>query len=357
MCIIIYQKDASIPVKAEWFKNSADSNADGFGMSFLNDGKLEIYKTMDFNEFRLYYRKMSDENPKSPFLLHFRKNTVGLNSLENCHPFKIKGDVAMMHNGGISNVVVPKLGTKSDTNIFATEVLDNLPLGWESNKAVLRLLKTFIAYSKLAIMNKKGEVSLVNEGDGHWYEGLWMSNYSYYPSTKSIQKTKPKTWDENTKTKALAIVDKTYKTQVYKHPNGDFSRYLKGKLLRWFSTLYSWREVTNENVMKIAGMSLHSDAPSTKHHMIVVSASDIEERSTPTVYCGKKHQCGYCGDKFDTKDLTIFFVEYQLADEDSPYDVFCKECAGEIEEAEMGRPRNHFNVDYFLRDRANSLPY
>ncbi len=352
MCIIMYQKNASIPVKAEWMKNSAKSNADGFGMSFMKDGVLTIYKTMSFDDFRLHYREMSDKYPKSPFLLHFRKNTKGRNNLENCHPFEVKGNVAMMHNGSIGNINVPYNGQYSDTNLFTKEVLNGLPLGWESNESTLRILKTFITGSKLAIMNGKGEVSFVNEGDGHWYEGLWMSNYSYYPNTRSIQSTKPKTWDANSK--SLVVVNSNkYKTQIYKHPNGDFSRYLKGKLLRWFKELYSWREVTVDNLVKMAGLSLNSDSPSTYHHTIIESDKNIEDRvvtKTPSKHV-KKHQCGYCGDMFPASELIVHYVEYTTTKDESPYDVFCTECGLEMELAELGSPRKHLNTDYFLRDK------
>ena len=237
MCIIIYKK-AGVAVNPEWFDNCAANNPHGFGLCFINSkGKLEVEKTLDFEAFKLIYKECLTDNPDTDFLLHFRKNTAGKTTEDNCHPFWVNKKQVMMHNGTIAPCVPTKASEdeRSDTNIFAEEYLAMLPYGWENNRAIRKLVTAFVGDSKLVTMNNKGVVNIINETKGVWDKGLWLSNYSYYPNTKSLQKFKPYRWNSNVQTSP-----NTQKVIAVRLAAGVYYRFIYGERHVWDNTRGGW---------------------------------------------------------------------------------------------------------------------
>lgn len=64
----------------------------------------------------------------------------------------------------------------SDTQVFNEIVLKKLPDGWFYNEGVKVLLEDFMGFSKMVIMNNKGEVLILKEDKGNWIDGVWFSN-------------------------------------------------------------------------------------------------------------------------------------------------------------------------------------
>lgn len=113
MCQIIY-----VPPKGffpwEHLKTIYDNNPDGFGMMWIEDGKVQYLKgLLSLNEIA----KIIKHGPKTGVAYHFRYATRGIVDSENCHPFIIADDVGMMHNGTIANLASD--GGASDTAKFA----------------------------------------------------------------------------------------------------------------------------------------------------------------------------------------------------------------------------------------------
>lgn len=234
MCIIIYKK-AGVDLKQEWIDNSAESNPHGFGFCFVDEKtkKLTVHRTLEFKDFLLLYEEALQCNPNADMLLHFRKNTCGETILDNCHPFIVSEGLVMMHNGTIKPLDhTNKWEKRSDTRIFAEDWLANMPFEWEKNKACAALVANFVGESKVVTMDKNGNVEIINEKKGSWEEGLWVSNWSYYPKTKSLQKNKPLSWDSNLKTtqKINILVEEC-----------DFYRWDTGKKYKWDANFHSWR--------------------------------------------------------------------------------------------------------------------
>tara|TARA_R100000808_G_C2151149_1_gene160107 strand:- start:178 stop:1104 length:927 start_codon:yes stop_codon:yes gene_type:complete len=180
MCLLVLQKENTRLTEKE-LQNSDDSNPDGIGYSFVKDEKLIIRKFRKFSKFlKGYDRDISRYGHQSPFLLHFRLATHGVNiGTENVHPFKVRNDLVFGHNGIISDVTDDdKL---SDTQMFNKEVLKELPLDFLENTAHIKLISGFIGNSKLVFLDSKKNFSIINEDMGHWNdeETIWFSNNGY----------------------------------------------------------------------------------------------------------------------------------------------------------------------------------
>jgi hypothetical protein len=90
---------------------------------------------------------------------------------------------AIIHNGTITKIKIAKDDRRSDTKIFATEYLANLPEGWEHNGVIAELIEEFIGYSKVCMLSVDTGITIFNESMGHWLDGIWYSNKSYIKAT------------------------------------------------------------------------------------------------------------------------------------------------------------------------------
>jgi len=185
MCIIIYKKPENTIAK-ERLEICAENNPDGCGMIYTTkDGELKTYKHLSFKKFYKEYTKALNENPESPFLLHFRVTTHGGTNLFNCHPFSINKDVAMMHNGTITNSVPAKSDKRSDTQKFNDTILKGLPKTFYKYSVLTELIEAYIGRSKVAVMSKDGAVTIYNKNLGNEEDGVWYSNLSWNKNTRS----------------------------------------------------------------------------------------------------------------------------------------------------------------------------
>ena len=363
MCIIIY-KEAGKEIKDEWMNNSARSNPDGFGMCYVKDDtrELTIYKNLIYHEFRKKFRKAEAANPNASFLLHFRKNTVGATSIDNCHPFIVNDDIVMMHNGTISPAV-PSTNSKekrSDSKIFAEDTLANLPEGWMNNEAVCDLIEQYITKSKLAIMDKDGTVLFINEEGGHWYEGLWVSNYSYYPHTKSIQKSKPSSWEENVhKHKNKGKGSKKKGCTVYKHPGGEFTRYINCVKFMWDYVNCFWTHIDNEGKRVASSAVRYGDAPLQSRNTVLTVSYRIDGtpdreslKKTPMAPSNLYGRCGWCGEVTHRSDLAAFGLPNGKEDDKGvdgvDIELLCVDCAMDMEYCEGVSELPTYNIDYLM---------
>lgn len=181
MCIAIV-KPVGTDISRDILENCAENNPDGCGFAYINvdnQGKrrLKTRKAMDFDSFYEKYEKAIEQNPESPFLIHFRIKTHGKIDLANCHPFQVDAEHVFIHNGTISGL--KKEDDMSDTRVFNRDMLRILPKDWNKNSGIKSLIEEFIGYSKLAVLNLDGEVNIYNEQKGYWIGEVWYSNKSY----------------------------------------------------------------------------------------------------------------------------------------------------------------------------------
>jgi len=178
MCLIIASQDGKKPSDSI-LHDGFYSNPHGYGMVYLDKGSLVTRKGFDYKDFTKDFAEV-----KSPYVLHFRWATHGLKNLENCHPFKVRKGLYMAHNGILQVPIIDE--SRSDTYNFVKHILTpqvNSFNGSLHGKGLLPAIEYFIGrFNKLAFLDSKGEITLVNEKEGTWYEGMWFSNESSLPN-------------------------------------------------------------------------------------------------------------------------------------------------------------------------------
>lgn len=185
MCLLCYY-----PPQAETnlsgLENSCLNNPDGFGWSALNSesGILSTFHSMNADETISKFAKFREQNPDTHALFHARFATAGTVTVDNCHPYQIGGglNAVLGHNGHLSGVQIPKGDKRSDTRVFAEDLLPQRVSALDIPKR-LRKLEKWASGSKFVILNAdqrlKESVYIVNEGLGHWSDGVWYSNSDY----------------------------------------------------------------------------------------------------------------------------------------------------------------------------------
>lgn len=178
MCIAILNTFGTLP--QSHIRNSFDNNPDGCGLAWIENGKIQTYRTMkDIDKFISVYKEIRTWN-EYPILLHFRIGTHGRKDLTNVHPFFINSDLVMIHNGIVDTPIIDE--TKSDTyhlSLFLSrlETYQNLV---DTKSLEFGFAETLSGnYSKLVFMNSEGRYSIVNEDLGHWNGNDWYSNNTY----------------------------------------------------------------------------------------------------------------------------------------------------------------------------------
>lgn len=183
MCLIVYYPDVeNCWFDEEDFETSYESNSDGIGIMYANNGRVRVHKSM--GEFAKQKRLWRSQVGIRPFAMHQRMRTHGETDMQNVHPYPILTheqhgyDLYMMHNGIIN---VPEYDSNlSDTWHFVEYYLRPI---LETNHELWLdphfqdMVEDFIGYgSKLLFMNGDGRVRLYNEKKGTWKNGCWLSN-------------------------------------------------------------------------------------------------------------------------------------------------------------------------------------
>ena len=157
------------------------TNADGIGLMFADKGELVIRKALpkDAAEARQFIEAMPDDERQ--VALHWRWRTHGAINLEQCHPYSITQDVAMMHNGILHTGNAADV-SKSDTWHFIEDYLKTLSADTLHDARLGALVGDYIEQNKFAIMSADGRLTVINKDQGVEYEGVWYSNtYAWSP--------------------------------------------------------------------------------------------------------------------------------------------------------------------------------
>jgi len=182
VCIICYNPSEATITK-EVLERCFVGNPNGAGYMFAREGSLVIRKPFfTFDELMTAINADDVMVKGTPCVFHFRITTHGENNKINTHPHRINADLAMVHNGIISQFA-QKNHKFSDTVMFMESILKKLPEDWFYNQAIYDLINAYMeeSRSKLAIMDSGGQVAIYNEAEGDWDKasGCWFSNTSY----------------------------------------------------------------------------------------------------------------------------------------------------------------------------------
>jgi len=165
-------------------KVSFSNNPDGAGLAYTHKNKLIVQK--GFFTLDSFLEAASKIPLEATAILHCRKKTNGPKNEENCHPFLIDANHALIHNGVLKQH--DKTKEKSDTKHFVEVMLK--PMFEKDSKLwkkawVKELLEHYIGIgNKCVILSNTGKYLILRETYGVWHDGCWYSNDSFrYYST------------------------------------------------------------------------------------------------------------------------------------------------------------------------------
>lgn len=208
MCLLMVAM--GVAPKREQLVNASISNPHGYGFAVNHGDRIVTGRSMKYNNLidRFLAEMERSDNPIGMF--HARFTTHGSTTLENNHPFRVDGrkDIVLAHNGMLP--IEPRYGDdRSDTRIFAEDILGSIGVEGLDDKHVFDSLEYFAQGSKVAILSTAPElrdsVYILNEHLGHWKGDIWWSNYgyenSYYgyglPTYKKPYATDYKAWGDD----------------------------------------------------------------------------------------------------------------------------------------------------------------
>ena len=178
MCVIVHQPKGA-HIDKETCRKLWKANPDGGGFAFINDdGQVDITKAMDFKSFWSEFEQARSANVGKEFMLHMRIATHGSVKIENVHPFVVDEHTVMAHNGIIHGVPDYKDDDRTDTEVFISEVLPELPDGWQDMWYMSQMVEEWIGWSKLMFITTSLTLDqdIYRLGDWDEYKGLFLTN-------------------------------------------------------------------------------------------------------------------------------------------------------------------------------------
>ena len=122
MCLLTFIPDYVFP-DMEKFRTAAINNPDGFGFAILDNKKIYKHHGMNFQSVADKFTEMRGQL-KGPATFHFRWAIHGSETINNCHPFTLgKDDKTILAHNGILPVQIPKGDDRSDTKVFAEDIM------------------------------------------------------------------------------------------------------------------------------------------------------------------------------------------------------------------------------------------
>jgi len=206
MCIII-QREPNFEIPYDKFVTAVKNNPDGYGISYPDDDKLNVFRTHETPDPDKLYRLVNEELIDKKLMVHLRYTTVGDTILRNAHPFPILErsvdgvDLRMAHNGTLSKYR-PKsnISTESDTRVFVRQYVRPLfkrlargmdPTEILTDPFVKELLEDQLTTaSVLTFLDSDGNSLICNpEGNGGKQEEGWYYSNTYSFNSKHREPT------------------------------------------------------------------------------------------------------------------------------------------------------------------------
>ena len=178
MCWIMVKKSQN-PVPFDFIDEAQKRNRDGYGVSWVEDGVVQTFKTLDYEEYKTKLTELEDKL----IVVHLRATSAGTTCIDNVHPFTVPTGV-MFHNGTISGLKSTGT-TDSDTNILA-QLISKTKFKKVTDIAPLLYAITGTTYNKLVFLNKDNTVSYINKNlgiddpNGNWYSNNYHVKEEVY---------------------------------------------------------------------------------------------------------------------------------------------------------------------------------
>jgi hypothetical protein len=213
MCMLCVIPPNVIPSRDK-LENSALNNPHGFGFAIVipRENRIHVERTMNADTSINRFIEMRGKYPEGYAMWHARFATHGSTTVDNCHPFKVgKDERTYLAHNGILPIVEPQGDTRSDTRIFAEDLLPAIGgVASLDNPQVSNLIEDFTTGSKVCVLtvhpDAKYQCYLFHKEKG-WEDdsGVWWSNTScdlpkpyeytgmgkYYSSKSFVSKIEP----------------------------------------------------------------------------------------------------------------------------------------------------------------------
>ncbi len=197
MCLLVTQSKISPKLSHEWLKDFYSYNADGIGVMRSKNNQLIIEKILpkDADDFINFYEKHIFGFDCA---FHLRMKTHGHIDLINCHPYEILNkadhgiDLWLMHNGILHTDNKADI-TKSDTwhyiKNYLVPMLAKNP-DYAFTESFNEIISDHIGSSnKFVIMDNLGRQTVINQDQGVYWAGLWLSNTYAWSASNTATET------------------------------------------------------------------------------------------------------------------------------------------------------------------------
>lgn len=199
MCLLAYAPNTVKPpfTDAE-VRDIYNANPDGFG-SIMPGGAITKSLPVDKDDALDKYHRVLAKANGGPLVLHWRLATHGTETLANCHPFEVRcgrgrsrDTIYLAHNGVLDcKGLGLKTGDGTDTAAYIRAYLEPVLTRYAAKEAIRALsshlgqmIGAHIGHSKFALMDRAGDIAIVNESLGSMHNGTWISNTNWKPWTR-----------------------------------------------------------------------------------------------------------------------------------------------------------------------------
>lgn len=202
MCLL-HTHNADTKLTDVWIKDFYTTNPDGIGVMYSEKdeaGVPHLIVKKFLPKTAADAVQIYNENIKGrDCAVHWRMATHGDIDMVNCHPYEIVGydqqdPIFFMHNGVLSNGNW-KDKTKSDTWWYAHDYLKPLldpSVGGDPNLAFKAPFKEILgdsigASNKFVLMDRFGNMAIINEDAGVHWNGMWLSNTYAWSAPRRVR--------------------------------------------------------------------------------------------------------------------------------------------------------------------------
>ena len=192
MCMLCVIPPNVIPSRQK-LENSALNNPHGFGFAIVipSENRIHVERTMNADTSINRFLDMRGKYPEGYAMWHARYATHGSMTVDNCHPFQVGvgNNLTYLAHNGILPIIEPKGDDRSDTRIFAEDLLPAIGgVTALDNPQVSNLIEDFTGGSKVCILTvdprAEYQCYLYHSEKGSKDEsGVWWSTDSCYLDT------------------------------------------------------------------------------------------------------------------------------------------------------------------------------